>query len=83
MGADPMTRWLWAAAAIAMAFAGPLLFGGMDTWLAAQGLFPRSTGVGAGAMPALSNRNIHGSIGHVRLMHSVSRAMRWRVPLMP
>ena len=41
-----MTRWLWAAAAIAMAFAGPLLFGGMDTWLAAQGLFPRSTGVG-------------------------------------
>ena len=41
-----MTRWLWAAAAIAMAFAGPLLFGGLDAWLAAQGLFPRTTGVG-------------------------------------
>ncbi|GEM_PF-1209046 len=41
-----MTRWLWAAAAFVIALAGPLLFRGMDQWLAAHGWFPRTTGAG-------------------------------------
>lgn len=41
-----MTRWLWTAAAVVIALAGPMMFSGMDQWLAAQGLFPRTTGAG-------------------------------------
>ena len=41
-----MKRWLWAAAAVAVAFAGPLAFDGMDRWLAANGWFPKTTGSG-------------------------------------
>ncbi len=41
-----MKRWLWAVAAIVVAFAGPLLFDGLDRWLATSGWFPRSIGAG-------------------------------------
>ena len=41
-----MKRWLWAAAAVAMAFASPLMLDGLDQWMATNGWFPRDTGAG-------------------------------------